>query len=290
MPFRASVSAVFQDSALTWTGAPGSDGSSTAQCIIRGYHRGYAVVKNAVKKRSFSTTPTRATQPSHDFETHLVMHVTVVSPFNNTEVAGALADLGCSIRECSPLENPSVICGETDVVLVRAADDGDLGAFVVRRVRACSQTIPVLVAIEVSQLSRLDPSWGHDDFVLMPVIPHELLARIRAIEWNKSDFSQPDRIKAGELVIDIEAHHVTVAGRQVSMTQREFELLVELANHRGTVLRRATILADIWKVKGIAAQRAGRSLDVHVRRLRTKLSGYARIETVRGVGFRFDSA
>ena len=217
------------------------------------------------------------------------MHVTVISAHTNSPIASALTDLGCTVREASPFESPMRLCADTDVVVVNAAEDGELGAFILRRVRSASQTVPVLLALELSQLSRLDPAWGHDDFVLLPLIPHELLARIRAVEWARSDFSQPARIKVGELVVDIEEHQVTAAGRELAMTHREFALLVELATHRGTILRRSAILQKIWNVKPNTAQRAGRSLDVHIRRLRTKLAGLAVIETVRAVGFRFDA-
>ncbi len=184
------------------------------------------------------------------------------------------------------MEPPVMLTADVDLIVVHAPQDGELAAFVVRRVRGVAQKMPILIALDGGQLSRLSPDWGHDDFVLLPTNPHELLARLRAIEWKYSDFSQPSRIKTGELVIDIEAHVVQCAGRSVALTHREFELLVELVTYRGAVVRRASILSKIWAVRGAAADRAGRSLDVHIRRLRAKLQGTVSIETVRSVGFR----
>lgn len=199
--------------------------------------------------------------------------------------ATELADLGCAVREVVAVTPPAEIVAGTDVVLVEAGEDGELGRFVVQRVRAISAKVPMLLALGVSQLSRLDPTWGHDDFVLIPYQPHELYARLRASEWRTSEFSQPEWIKIGALVIDLAAHVVRLGGTEVALANREFELLVYLAQARGRVRKREQILAQVW---GVRRGTAGRSLDVHVRRLRAKLASAVAIETVRGVGFRLD--
>jgi len=213
------------------------------------------------------------------------MRVTVVSAKGGAIGASELTDLGCAVREVVAVTPPDEIIAGADLVLVEARDDGELGRFVVQRIRSQAAKMPVLLALEVSQLSRLDPTWGHDDFVLMPYQPHELYARLRAIEWRSSEFSQPEWIKIGALVIDLAAHVVRLGAAEVPLANREFELLVYLAQARGRVRRREQILSHVW---GIRRGTAGRSLDVHVRRLRAKLASSVAIETVRGVGYRLD--
>jgi two-component system response regulator MtrA len=109
-----------------------------------------------------------------------------------------------------------------------------------------------------------------------------LYARLRGVEWRTSEFTQPERIKVGALVIDVAGHEVSLDGVRVGVTPMEFALLTKLAEHRGRVLGRAALLRDLW------GRRAGvtRTLDVHVRKLRARLGERVVIETVRGVGYR----
>ncbi|MDP3277628.1 MAG: response regulator transcription factor [Deltaproteobacteria bacterium] len=211
------------------------------------------------------------------------MRVVVVSALGESRAALELTDLGCSVSERVAVCPAEDIVRGVDVVFVEAGADGDLGAFVIRRVRAVSPGVPLLLSIERTQLGRIDPSWGHDDFVLLPYLAHELVARLRAIEWRASAFSQPERIKVGALVVDLSVHEVSAAGRTVPVPNREFELLVLLARAQGQVVRRAKILTELWDGGGDSASR---SLDVHVKRLRERLEGVVVIETLRSVGYR----
>ncbi len=189
------------------------------------------------------------------------------------------------MREVAAVTPPAEIVEGADVVLVEAGDDGELGRFVVQRVRAVAGKLPLILALDATQLARLDPAWGHDDFVVLPYLPHELVARLRAAEWRRSEFSQPELIKIGALVIDLAAHVVRLGGAELPLANREFDLLVYLAQARGRVRRREQIMAQVW---GIRRGTGGRSLDVHVRRIRAKLASAVAIETVRGVGYRLD--
>jgi DNA-binding response OmpR family regulator len=213
------------------------------------------------------------------------VRVTVVSAKGSSIGASELADLGCAVREVVAVTPPAEIVAGADLVLVEAGEDGELGRFVIQRVRSVGGKTPVLLGLDPSQLSRIDPSWGHDDFVLLPYQPHELYARLRACEWRASEFSQPEWIKIGSLSIDLAAHVVRLGGTEVQLANREFELLVYLAQARGRLRKREQILAQVW---GVRRGTAGRSLDVHVRRLRAKLASAISIETVRGVGYRLD--
>lgn len=205
-----------------------------------------------------------------------------MSVLNPSEAAEVLRDLGCAVREDSPLAPPEALAANADAVIVEAADDAEVGRFVVTRLRGLPRRTPVILSLRTTQLTRLDPAWGHDDFVLQPYVPQELYARIRALEWRTSDFAQPERVKAGALLIDLAGHEATVDGRRVELAPMEFNLLAHLVTHRARVLGRATLLRDLWGRRGGAT----RTLDVHVRRLRAKLGTAAVIETVRGVGYR----
>lgn len=215
------------------------------------------------------------------------MRVTVVSPLGDAVAAAELSDLGCAVRERVAVAPPVEVVAEADLVLVEAGGDGELGRFVVQRVRAAAPRVPILLAVETSQLARVDPSWGHDDFVLMPYVPHELYARVRAAEWRASEFSQPERIKVGALVLDLAGREASLGGTPLVLAHLEFELLAYLAKSRGRVVRREQLLAHVWGRRGGGATR---TVDVHIRRLRVKLAGAVTIETVRNVGYKMVGA
>ncbi len=210
----------------------------------------------------------------------------MVSALGEAAAGGALRDLGCAVRERLAVTPPGELVDGVDAVFVEACGDGELGAFVIRRVRRVASRIPLLLGIERSQLARIDPAWGHDDFVLIPYDPHELVARLRASEWRASEFAGPERVKVGPLVLDVANHEARVGPTPIVLANREFELLLFLARGRGRVLRRGEILAAVW---GQRVEQGGRSLDVHVRRLREKLGGALQLLTVRGVGYRLEA-
>jgi hypothetical protein len=161
------------------------------------------------------------------------------------------------------------------------ADAAELFAFhagASQRLEAIARAIVVEVGV-----SRHDPTSGFDDFVLLPLVPAELYARVRAVEWKRSEFSTEERLKVGELVIDRAAREVLVAGTVVALTAREFDLLVFLADRRGRVVRRAELLEGVW---GPSYEGGPRTIDIHVRRLRAKLGGAFELTTSRGTGYR----
>jgi two-component system, OmpR family, phosphate regulon response regulator PhoB len=131
---------------------------------------------------------------------------------------------------------------------------------------------------------------GADDYVVKPFSPRELILRIRAILRRVKEEAAPGtvdegRIQAGPMLIDIDAHTVTVNGHELTLTATEFKLLVTLAERRGRVQSRDHLLASVW---GYEYGGYGRTVDTHVRRLREKLGEAAGlVETVRGVGYRF---
>ncbi|MFP3869423.1 MAG: response regulator [Syntrophobacteria bacterium] len=125
-----------------------------------------------------------------------------------------------------------------------------------------------------------------DDYVVKPFSPRELILRVRAIlrRWTPKETGIAVWQREG-LVVNPEAHQVTVNGEQVYLTATELRLLVELARNQGKVQSREHLLDKVW---GYQFEGYGRTVDTHIRRLRQKLGPYANlVETVRGVGYRF---
>lgn len=201
----------------------------------------------------------------------------------------SLVQLGCRVRTVDlwdSLDEAQLRDHPPGAVLIEALDEVDAGRAALMRMRAVDslREVPMLVAVTVPAIHRLDPGDGFDDFVLHPYVPTELYARIRRVEWRRSEFTGPERIKIGELVVDLAAHEVTVADRPVELTHQEFALLAFLAQHRGRVFSRDQLLERVW---GVDYYGGSRTVDIHVRRLRMKLGGAARpLSTVRGVGYK----
>ena len=146
--------------------------------------------------------------------------------------------------------------------------------------------MPAIIQLPTRQVARAEPSSGFDDFIVTPYDPAELYARIRALEWQKSEFSTEERLKMGGLVIDRAAHEVSVDGRRVTLTAKEFSLLAFLAANRGRVYSRDVLLARVW---GARYEGGARTVDIHVRRLRAKLGDALPLETMRGAGYKLRS-
>ncbi len=175
--------------------------------------------------------------------------------------------------------------GTCRALVFEAGERPDLAAAVLRSARkaAALATTPAIVALPPRQITSFDPSSGFDDFIVLPCVPAELYARIRALEWRRSEFATEERLKVGRLVVDRAAHEVSVDGRRVQLTAKEFALLVFLAAHRGRVFSREALLSRVW---GSRYEGGARTVDIHVRRLRAKLGDALPIETLRGAGYK----
>jgi DNA-binding response OmpR family regulator len=173
-----------------------------------------------------------------------------------------------------------------EVVVVEAGDDLVRAQKAIQKIRDGGPLleVPVLVAVTVARLPALDFSIGFDDFVLMPLVPAELYGRMRQLDWKSATFDSDEVIKIDELVIDIAGYEVRIAGRRIDLTHQEFELLRFLAQHRGRVFTRQALLERAW---GYQYAGGTRTVDIHVRRVRSKLGNAGElIETVRNVGYK----
>jgi DNA-binding response OmpR family regulator len=127
-----------------------------------------------------------------------------------------------------------------------------------------------------------------NDFILMPLVPAELYARLRQLDWKTSTFGSEEVLKIEDLVIDVAGYEARLGGRRLELTHQEFELLRFLGQHRGRVFTRDQLLERVW---GYQYAGGTRTVDIHVRRVRAKLGATAGglIETVRNVGYKMRS-
>lgn len=196
-------------------------------------------------------------------------------------LGAALRQLGAEVVKIGLYEDVPEI--DARVVVVMAGDRPDLAASALRHVRKTAGIdAGSLVALPERQVARLEPSSGFDDFVVVPCSAAELYARIRQIEWKKSEFTTEERVKIGPIVIDHAAHEVTVDGRRITLTAKEFALLVCFVGSRGRVLSRDVLLSKVW---GRSYAGGARTVDIHVTRLRSKLGDALPLETLRGAGY-----
>ncbi|WP_156726354.1 response regulator transcription factor [Streptomyces apocyni] len=150
-------------------------------------------------------------------------------------------------------------------------------------------TIPVIMVTARSDVrSRIHGlNLGADDYVVKPYDTGELLARIHAVSRRNAAedaaASGDSSLVLGPVAIELPTRRVTVEGECVALTRKEFDLLALLAQRPGVVFRREQIISEVWRTSW---EGTGRTLEVHVASLRSKLRMPALIETVRGVGYR----
>jgi len=127
---------------------------------------------------------------------------------------------------------------------------------------------------------------GADDYLVKPARMTELLARIEAIRRRATRARESTSAvrQFGDLSVDLAGRELTVAGTPVPLTTKEFELLAALVDNPGTAVSRQQLMDQVW---GDAFVSVSRSLDVHMTALRAKLGRPARIETIRGFGYRW---
>ena len=164
------------------------------------------------------------------------------------------------------------------------------GIQVCRLLRADPQlkNVPVIFltakAEESDRIQGLET--GADDYICKPFSTKELVLRVQTILRRVSEPGVEDakKLQAGEIVIDVERHEASIAGKPVELTATEFKLLRLLMERRGRVQTREHLLLNVWNYE---TEIETRTVDTHVRRLREKLGTEADwIETIRGVGYR----
>jgi DNA-binding response OmpR family regulator len=185
------------------------------------------------------------------------------------EKAGFTVDLTESGRDVLPRLRRSPV----DAVILDVMLPGMDGFDVCRAMRADPTTAAVPVIMLTAKAEESDRivglELGADDYITKPFSPGEVVARVRAL-LRRSNRSAPasGTLSYGPLSLDADRHVVTITGREVRLTAKEFLLLQYLLQHRGRVLSRDLLLSDVWDY---AYTGGTRTVDVHVRRLREKL-------------------
>jgi DNA-binding response OmpR family regulator len=203
-------------------------------------------------------------------------------------LAQALGDAGFAVahatldRALAPgAEAPGVMIfsmiGRPDIQAIRG----------VLRSRELLPETATMAVVRSDQLDSLEPVMTFDDFIVHPALADEAITRVRRAIWRKSGIESDNTLRAGDLLIDLSNYKVFIAGRPIDLTYKEYELLRFLATNRDKVFTREALLNRVW---GYDFYGGARTVDVHIRRLRSKIEdGYHHtfIETVRNVGYRF---
>jgi two-component system response regulator RegX3 len=179
-----------------------------------------------------------------------------------------------------------------DLVLLDLMLPGMSGTEVCRSVRSTSDVPIIMVTARDEEVDRVvGLELGADDYLTKPFSTRELVARIRAVLRRAPGMDVLDAdapIEASGVRVDRGRHEVHVEGEVVALPPKEFSLLAELVDNAGRVLSRSHLIREVW---GIDYTGDTKTLDVHIRRLRTRIEvdpqDPARIQTVRGVGYRF---
>ncbi|MBT8304328.1 MAG: response regulator transcription factor [Bacteroidia bacterium] len=135
---------------------------------------------------------------------------------------------------------------------------------------------------DYSQLAGFDA--GADDYITKPIKPKVLVSKVKALLRRlKNDSSSDNITKLGDLIIDRDQYRIVLKGKEIILPRKEFELLSLLSTKPGKVFKRGDILDRVWGNEVVVG---GRTIDVHIRKLREKI-GDKRIKTIKGVGYKF---
>ncbi|MEU6353524.1 response regulator transcription factor [Streptomyces sp. NPDC047072] len=184
------------------------------------------------------------------------------------------------------------LVGASDLVLMDVQMPGLDGLAATRRIRASGSTVPILMITGRDavgdRIVALDN--GADGYLSKPFEPEELLARVRALLRRTAPRPAPPAQSPADLVfqdlaVDLRTRTVTRAGRPLTLTRTEYDLLVHLMRHPAKALSRSHLLREVW---GFDFEPASNTLDVYVMYLRRKLESHGEprlIQTVRGLGY-----
>ncbi|MGH3852820.1 MAG: response regulator [Pseudonocardiaceae bacterium] len=187
-----------------------------------------------------------------------------------------------------------------DIVLLDLMLPGMSGTDVCKQLRARSTVPVIMVTARDSEIDKVvGLELGADDYVTKPYSARELIARIRAVLRRGGEGPEgpttgagagPVVLEAGPVRMDVERHTVVVAGREVGLPLKEFDLLEFLLRNAGRVLTRGQLIDRVWGADYVGDTK---TLDVHVKRLRSKIerdpSAPRHLLTVRGLGYKYDS-
>lgn len=179
-----------------------------------------------------------------------------------------------------------------DLVLLDLQLPGQSGTEVCRQLRQRSSVPVIMLTAKDSEIDKVvGLELGADDYVTKPYSSRELVARVRAVLRRQGEPEEliSNTVQAGPVRMDIERHVVSVGGEQVSLPLKEFELLEMLLRNSGRVLTRGQLIDRVWGSDYVGDTK---TLDVHVKRLRSKIEPDPSLPrylvTVRGLGYKFE--
>ena len=182
-----------------------------------------------------------------------------------------------------------------DIVLLDLMLPGMSGTEVCKQLRVRSAVPVIMVTARDSEIDKVvGLELGADDYVTKPYSARELIARIRAVlrrGAEPDDFSPVEAVlESGPVRMDVERHVVSVNGQRIALPLKEFELLEYLMRNKGRVLTRVQLIDRVWGANYVGDTK---TLDVHVKRLRSKIeedpANPVRLVTVRGLGYKLEA-
>ena len=173
-----------------------------------------------------------------------------------------------------------------DLVLLDVMLPDENGNEIVRKLRSNSDTKRLPVIMVTAKTTELDLikglDGGADDYIKKPFSVMELISRVKAL-LRRTEPIESEFLKLDEITLNDEKHEVSIDGRHVDLTYKEYELLRYLMANKGIVLSRDSIMERLW---GVTYEGESRTLDMHIKTLRHKLGDAGnRIRTVRNVGY-----
>jgi DNA-binding response OmpR family regulator len=228
---------------------------------------------------------------SYDLRGYSLPRVFIIAndsePIRKLRVDLAQGGLDCLIV---PQNNETIkqIAGQSPELLLLDANEATIGSEVwelAQRTRQERQ-IPIIALLPREKLNGLGSSTSIDDFVVKPWEATEVITRIKRILRQKESIDSEDIIRCGDLVIDSAKCEVLLGGKPIILTFKEYQLLKFLANNKGKVFTREALLNKVW---GWDYYGGDRTVDVHIRRLRSKIEdiNHSFIETIRNIGYKF---
>ena len=179
-----------------------------------------------------------------------------------------------------------------DIVLLDLMLPGMSGTDVCKQLRARSSVPVIMVTARDSEIDKvLGLELGADDYVTKPYSARELIARIRAVLRRGAEVEESGDVilESGPVRMDIDRHVVSVHGERIALPLKEFDLLEYLMRNKGRVLTRGQLIDRVWGADYVGDTK---TLDVHVKRLRSKIesdpANPVRLVTVRGLGYKLE--
>lgn len=197
------------------------------------------------------------------------------------------------VEACDGMEAVEKCKRETFDVIVMDVMMPELDGFsACKEIRKFTDTPVIMLSARGEEYDKIHGfEIGVDDYVVKPFSPRELMMRVQAIMKRKEGHEKKisvnkNRLQFEGLVVDFDARQVSIEGKNIEMTPKEYELFFYMVKNRGLALSRESLISNVW---GYDYYGDDRTLDTHIKLLRKSLGEYAnRIVTLRGVGYRFE--